>query len=32
MDDLLYGVMMYVISLLTIGGIYAILSLGLNLH
>ena len=32
MQDLLYGVMMYGISLLTIGGIYAILSLGLNLH
>ena len=30
--DTLYGWMMYILSLLTVGGIYAIMGLGLNLQ
>ena len=32
MDPVLYGYMLYGISLLTVGGMYAILALGLNVH
>ena len=32
MDPVLYGYMLYVISLLTMGGLYAILTLGLNVQ
>ena len=32
MDPVLYGYMLYGISLLTVGGMYAILALGLNVQ
>lgn len=32
MDPVIYGYMLYVISLLTMGGLYAILALGLNVQ
>ena len=32
MEQQLYGISLYVVSLLTMGGIYAILALGLNIQ
>ena len=32
MDPQLYGLLLYGISLITMGGIYSIMTLGLNLH
>ncbi len=32
MDDSLYGIMMYLISLATMGGIYSVMALGLNVQ
>ncbi len=32
MEQMMFGIMMYLVALLTIGGIYAVIALGLNMH